>query len=408
PARSGSRFAWIHLADLQDASTDSKRGEALATYDQALSDLDAGFERLVGFLETWSAKSGPVDMVLVGTYGVHLEDDAFRMARGSSYWLDRATLQVPAIIARLGDGAAAGRDSSPSWLPDIHATLRALAVGESVPSEHGVDLAGTDSAARRDARVRYAWTWAPNDELLWPVLTSVNTGSGWETFDSDELEVGTGESPGFALAQQHAAEARDYRLSDEVRRGIRESGIRLGDRNQRSPALTGEERVTFLAELFQLRNHFAQGRDRRAARTSNRMLTALPDNLTTLYNRGAFMLMAGGVEPAEALFSTMLERYPDTPEVLHWAAHLELAQQQPERAFALLMAARSLGWSDGDLLYDLACVHAMKGEKQEALASLGQAIEAGYRNWEWIDQDPDLASLRTDPGYARLMGARGR
>ncbi len=378
----GSSFAWIHLADLQDAATDAPPGEALQSYDEALAELDGNLGRLLDFLESWAVETGPVDIILTGTYGVHLEDDKFHGARGSSYWLDEATLQVPAIIARLGEGGSpAVRDRSPCWLPDLYVTLHNIATGKVGSTEHGTD------------RVRYAWTWAPNDELLWPVLTAENTGSGWEPFSGAGKYVGQG---------------RGYRLSDEMRKAIRDTGIRLGDSTDPSPAMEGEDRAAFLAQLFMVRHNFGNGRERRVPRSTKRMIDARPDNLATLYNRGTFLLMAGASEPAEELFDVMLDRYPDVPEVLHWAAHLELARQQQDRAFALLQGALSLGWSDGDLLYDLACVHALKGERQPALDSLKEAIDAGYRNWDWIDQDPDLVSLRADPEYGRLMSAKGR
>ncbi len=413
PSENGTRFAWIHLAALQDAATDSPRGAARDTYDEALAGLEPSLSRLLGFLEEWSEKNGPVELFLTGTYGVHLEDDEFAVARGSSYWLDRETLQVPAIIARLGRNAETGtRDTGRHWLPDLFATLANLATGAKMPAEHGVDLLDPARDGGADERVRYAWTWAPQDELLWPVLTAVDPGSGWESFDSDTLEQTSGdpgaEDGALALARRHAGSGRAYRLSGDMRQAMRSSGIRLGDGNLRSPLLEGAERSAFLTELLHLRHHFAQERQRRVGRITKRMVEALPDNLATLYNRGAFLLMAGGEEPAESIFDTLLQRYPDSPEVLHWAAHLALAQQDRDKALALLEGALSLGWSDADLLYDLACVYALQGEVGTALDALDHAVDAGYRNWEWIDQDPDLASLRADPGYTELMGAKGR
>jgi len=40
----------------------------------------------------------------------------------------------------------------------------------------------------------------------------------------------------------------------------------------------------------------------------------------------------------------------------------------------------------------------------DALALLRRAREAGYSNLEWALRDPDLACLRDDPEFQRLVG----
>jgi hypothetical protein len=44
--------------------------------------------------------------------------------------------------------------------------------------------------------------------------------------------------------------------------------------------------------------------------------------------------------------------------------------------------------------YNLACSHALKGEFELAATALENAIELGYRDFKWLDQDPDLRTLR--------------
>jgi hypothetical protein len=78
------------------------------------------------------------------------------------------------------------------------------------------------------------------------------------------------------------------------------------------------------------------------------------------------------------------------------------------KADALLRGASALGPSDPDVLYDLACTAALSGDRDRAIASLRSAIDAGFRDWEWIERDVDLASLRADARYSELMKAHGR
>ena len=78
------------------------------------------------------------------------------------------------------------------------------------------------------------------------------------------------------------------------------------------------------------------------------------------------------------------------------------------RAKALLEAAWELGPREPEILYDLACVRALQGDTAGALARLREAIELGYRDWEHLERDLDLVSVRKAPEYAALLRAHGR
>ncbi len=56
-------------------------------------------------------------------------------------------------------------------------------------------------------------------------------------------------------------------------------------------------------------------------------------------------------------------------------------------------------------LYNIACALALSGDKDQAFAELDNAIENGFRNLTQLDEDADLASLRSD---ARFAAARRR
>jgi len=58
---------------------------------------------------------------------------------------------------------------------------------------------------------------------------------------------------------------------------------------------------------------------------------------------------------------------------------------------------------DAGVRYNVACIHAIEGAKDEALALLAEAIRAGFGNREWFLRDPDLASLRGDPRFEALL-----
>jgi Flp pilus assembly protein TadD len=54
--------------------------------------------------------------------------------------------------------------------------------------------------------------------------------------------------------------------------------------------------------------------------------------------------------------------------------------------------------------YNLGCSLALCRRKAAALKSLRQAALLGYRDFEWMTQDPDLEILRDEPGFVALLG----
>jgi adenylate cyclase len=61
--------------------------------------------------------------------------------------------------------------------------------------------------------------------------------------------------------------------------------------------------------------------------------------------------------------------------------------------------------TDAGVRYNVACLFALEGRPDEAIASLEEAFRHGFGNREWISHDPDLESLRGDPRFQRLLAA---
>jgi tetratricopeptide (TPR) repeat protein len=58
--------------------------------------------------------------------------------------------------------------------------------------------------------------------------------------------------------------------------------------------------------------------------------------------------------------------------------------------------------ADSTVLYNLACSYALTGELEKAFAALHRALAAGYDDFKWLAQDPDLAALRALPQYEEV------
>ena len=76
-----------------------------------------------------------------------------------------------------------------------------------------------------------------------------------------------------------------------------------------------------------------------------------------------------------------------------------------DQAIAEGAAAVELSPNDSVMLYNGACLYARLGEKQKAISTLGEAINAGVINFSWMAHDPDLDTLRGEPDFVALFQA---
>lgn len=53
--------------------------------------------------------------------------------------------------------------------------------------------------------------------------------------------------------------------------------------------------------------------------------------------------------------------------------------------------------------YNLACSLALSKRKAAALQELRQAVQLGYRDFDWMEQDPDLEVLKQHPEFQALL-----
>jgi tetratricopeptide (TPR) repeat protein len=59
--------------------------------------------------------------------------------------------------------------------------------------------------------------------------------------------------------------------------------------------------------------------------------------------------------------------------------------------------------SDPDVHYNLACSFALTERAEEACLTLDHAIELGYRDFRWLNSDPDLDSVRAHPHFRKIV-----
>ncbi len=60
--------------------------------------------------------------------------------------------------------------------------------------------------------------------------------------------------------------------------------------------------------------------------------------------------------------------------------------------------------ADPIVYYNLACSYCLLRHIDESLAALERAVSLGYQDVPHLTKDPDLANLRSDPRYRKLLG----
>jgi len=76
---------------------------------------------------------------------------------------------------------------------------------------------------------------------------------------------------------------------------------------------------------------------------------------------------------------------------------------EKEEAIKWINKAVKLYPEDGGVIFNGACLFALHGNKEKALSLLEIAIEKGYGNKDWLEQDQDYDSLRNEPRFKALI-----
>jgi serine/threonine protein kinase/tetratricopeptide (TPR) repeat protein len=158
------------------------------------------------------------------------------------------------------------------------------------------------------------------------------------------------------------------------------------------------------------RIYHTSDRDREAIEVFKKTV-ALNPNFYNAYND---LLMVyerlGEKEMHTETINTLLQFYPrylsqfpdDARGHMYYAIHLAQSERFDE---AKVEGKKALELNPGDslMMYNAACLYARLDDKRLAVETLKHAIDAGQEDFEWIKRDPDLETIRNEPGYIELM-----
>lgn len=216
---------------------------------------------------------------------------------------------------------------------------------------------------------------------------------GADSYSSRALQLGP------EIAEAHAARGLVMSLTKRYEEAEQEfaTAIRLNPQLYEAHYFFG--RATFQQGKFEAAiRHFEEASRVRPEDYQALMLTSLP-----LGGLGQEEKSHAALHRGLLLVEKHLELNPDDVRALYLGG-VALAQLgQPERAVEWAQRALALDSEDSGVLYNVACVLALTGHEDDALASLEKAVRNGFGHREWLENDSDLAGLRDTPRFQALL-----
>ncbi len=95
--------------------------------------------------------------------------------------------------------------------------------------------------------------------------------------------------------------------------------------------------------------------------------------------------------------------HPGDARALYFGANALSQIGDRERSLEWADRAQTIEPDEPQVLYNIACVYALLGEKDRAIGVLERSVTRGWFQREWMEHDPDLASVRDDPRFQKLI-----
>ena len=102
-------------------------------------------------------------------------------------------------------------------------------------------------------------------------------------------------------------------------------------------------------------------------------------------------------------FESVLRRIPDYADVVEILGGLYTRQGRIADGLKMDRRLVRLQPANATAHYNLACSLALSKRKSDALRELRHAVELGYRDFDWMQQDPDLDALKHHPEFQTLL-----
>ncbi len=161
---------------------------------------------------------------------------------------------------------------------------------------------------------------------------------------------------------------------------------------------------------FYARSCFAQGKMEKAADLFKKASGLNPADYQSLSHLEMCLRALDRQEEARRASEDVLrvverhvELYPEDARALYLGAGASLQVGDRDRCLQWLARALAIDPEESSILYNAACTYSLLGERDQAIDLLEKAVRNGFGHKEWIENDPDLVSLRDHPRFLALM-----
>jgi TolB-like protein/cytochrome c-type biogenesis protein CcmH/NrfG len=158
------------------------------------------------------------------------------------------------------------------------------------------------------------------------------------------------------------------------------------------------------------RHCFSTGRMEKAVELYRKAAQFEPDDYQTLGMLVSALQKLGRHEEALAInaqageaVARRLQRHPDDVRALLIGAVQAAIAGDSQRAIDFGERAMIARPDDFSTAYNVACAYAVLGDRERAIELIARAVRDGRGNLGWIENDPDLDSLRGDPRFEAIV-----
>jgi TolB-like protein/Flp pilus assembly protein TadD len=155
---------------------------------------------------------------------------------------------------------------------------------------------------------------------------------------------------------------------------------------------------------------FAQGQFEKAAASFARATEANPDDYQAHALRGLCFRALERTEAAREAFRASvqtaerhLQLHPDDVRAVSLAAGAFVGLGERDHALEWADRALSMDPEEAATLYNVACAYALLNQTDKALDCLEKAVHQDFGQKEWVENDPDLVSVRDHPRFQAIM-----
>jgi serine/threonine protein kinase/Flp pilus assembly protein TadD len=144
----------------------------------------------------------------------------------------------------------------------------------------------------------------------------------------------------------------------------------------------------------------------RAEEAAQAWLREAPGNRVSPWYVPQPPLMTGDLNLAEQRLAAGLKLYPDDPMLISLQGMLHARRNEAAAALECVRKALDLPLTFGHAhhtYYQVACVYAVLGETEKAMAWLERSVDTGNPCWPFFKIDPHLENVRPDPRFQRLV-----